>query len=85
MNQKYFIFPFATAGDLTEIPNPTQGSGVVSYQQGFGSLYSEDPLTNGLTQPTTAALRLVIASVPWCATVLAVTHLLHLTSLSLIT
>jgi hypothetical protein len=47
MNQKYFIFPFATAGDLTEIPNPTQGSGVVSYQQGFGSLYSEDPLTVG--------------------------------------
>jgi hypothetical protein len=47
MNQKYFLFPFATAGDLTEIPNPTQGSGVVSYQQGFGSLYSENPLTVG--------------------------------------
>jgi hypothetical protein len=47
MNQKYFLFPFATSGDLNEIPNPTQGSGVVSYQQGFGSLYSEDPLTVG--------------------------------------
>jgi hypothetical protein len=47
MNQKYFLFPFATAGDLTKIPNPTQGSGVVSYQQGFGSLYSENPLTVG--------------------------------------
>jgi hypothetical protein len=47
MNQTYFLFPFATDGDLTEIPAGTQGSGVVSYQQGFGSLYSENPLTVG--------------------------------------
>ena len=36
---KYFTIPFATGGDLTTIPDPTQGSGAVSYNQGFGPDY----------------------------------------------
>lgn len=43
---KYFVYPFGTGGDLATIPDPTQGSGVVSYQEGFGpdySLASSDP------------------------------------------
>lgn len=48
MQQKYFLFPFASSGSTTEIPDAIQSSGSVSYQEGFSSLYSEDPLT----QPT---------------------------------
>lgn len=36
---KFFVYPFATAGDKTAIPNPIQGSGSVSYDQGFGPYY----------------------------------------------
>jgi hypothetical protein len=32
---KYFIYPFGTAGDRATVPDPTQVSGVVSYQSGF--------------------------------------------------
>lgn len=32
---KYFTYPFAIAGDVTPVPNPTQMSGSVSYQSGF--------------------------------------------------
>ncbi len=35
MTVKYFKYPFGVAGDLAAIPNPTQLSGVVSYQSGF--------------------------------------------------
>jgi microcystin-dependent protein len=35
----YFVFPFATAGDVAPIPNPTTGV-AVSYQSGFTSPYS---------------------------------------------
>lgn len=35
----YFVFPFATAGDKTAIPDPTTGT-AVSYQSGFTSAYS---------------------------------------------
>lgn len=36
---KYYIRPFAQIGDKTAIPNDTQVSGSVSYEQGFGSDY----------------------------------------------
>lgn len=32
---KYFIYPFGTDGDRATVPNPTQVSGVLSYQEGF--------------------------------------------------
>lgn len=40
MTVKYFSYPFATGGDLTAIPDTTQPSGIVSYQQGFGPDYA---------------------------------------------
>lgn len=47
----YFLYPFATGGDATPIPNPTQVSGVISYEQGYGPAYEEDLLTNPDAQP----------------------------------
>ncbi len=35
MTEHYFLFPFGISGNLTPIPNPTQISGTVSYEQGF--------------------------------------------------
>ncbi len=35
MTVKYFKYPFGVDGDLLAIPNPTQLSGVVSYQAGY--------------------------------------------------
>ena len=43
---RYIQTPFATSGDRDEIPMAAQPSGSVSYPQGYGSLYSEDPDTN---------------------------------------
>ena len=40
---KYFQFPFAVTGQKTAIPETTQANGAVSYQEGYGSNYSEDP------------------------------------------
>jgi len=37
---KYFVFPFGVNGNLTTIPDPTQVSGAVSYQIGFGPDYA---------------------------------------------
>lgn len=37
---KFFVYPFAVAGVTTPIPDPTQVSGSVSYQQGFGIDYT---------------------------------------------
>lgn len=39
-NSGYFDTPFGIDGQLTVVPDPTQGSGAVSYQQGWGILYS---------------------------------------------
>lgn len=39
MLNKFFRFPWATAGDKTAIPDTTQVSGAVSYQQGYGPQY----------------------------------------------
>ena len=40
---RYFRFPWAVNGDKADIPDPTQGTGAVSYQQGFGPAYEQDP------------------------------------------
>lgn len=39
---KFFVYPFALAGDKTAIPEPTQGSGSVSYNEGWGPDYGLD-------------------------------------------
>ena len=43
---RYFRFPWAQDGDKTDIPDTTQGSGAVSYQQGYGAAYAADPATD---------------------------------------
>jgi hypothetical protein len=45
----YFNVPFATDGDLSPVPNPVQGSGSISYTQGYGPDYSEDPAVDPST------------------------------------
>ena len=40
---KFFKYPFATGGDKATVPNPAQGDGTVSYQEGWGPDYSLDP------------------------------------------
>ena len=42
---KYFRFPWAVAGDKTAIPDETQTNGSVSYQEGYGDPYEQDPET----------------------------------------
>src|SRR6478735_433697 len=48
--QKFFRFPFATAGDRIVIPDPSQGSGEISYNQGFGPDYELDPTSDPLAK-----------------------------------
>ncbi len=43
MTVKYFKYAFATAGIVAPIPDPTQVSNVLSYQQGFSADYALDP------------------------------------------
>jgi hypothetical protein len=44
----YFVYPFGEGGNqLTPVPQPNQGSGSVSYFQGFGPNYSIPPGTTG--------------------------------------
>lgn len=42
MANKYFKYPFATAGDKTAIPETTQPDGTMSYQEGFSVDYQDD-------------------------------------------
>jgi Phage Tail Collar Domain len=42
----YFYYPFAEDGDVLPLPITTQPSGVVSYQNGYGTDYELDLLTN---------------------------------------
>lgn len=42
MDQKFFIQPFAFAGDKTAIPDAVQPSGVVSFNQGYGFDYQRE-------------------------------------------
>lgn len=48
---KYFIDPFAVAGDVTTIPNPPQSGGQVSYTTGFGFNYQRNLATDPLALP----------------------------------
>lgn len=43
---KFFRTPFAAVGDREEIPDETQGTGAVSYPEGFGFDYERDPATD---------------------------------------
>jgi hypothetical protein len=52
---KYFLYPFGTAGDLTAVPDATQVSGSVSYQQGWGLNYQLDLATNPSALPLSRA------------------------------
>lgn len=46
MSYKYFINPFAEAGDRATIPDDVQPSGSVSYAEGFGIDYELDQTSN---------------------------------------
>lgn len=45
-DSKYFGIPFASTGDRVAIPEGTDPSGAVSYQQGFGPDYERNPATD---------------------------------------
>lgn len=47
---KFFRFPWATTGDKTTIPDETDLTGLVSYQQGYGADYARDPATDPLAK-----------------------------------
>lgn len=51
-NSGYFDVPFASSGDLTVVPDAVQSSGSISYTQGWGPYYSQDPTVD----PSTALL-----------------------------
>jgi hypothetical protein len=44
--QKFFKTIFANAGDVTAVPDPAQGDGSMSYQEGWGIDYERDPATD---------------------------------------
>jgi hypothetical protein len=52
MDQKFFLRPFAQAGDKTAIPDGIQAGGTVSFEQGFGFDYQRelgvDPLAKAV-------------------------------------
>lgn len=49
-NSKLFSIPFGATGDRVVIPEATDPSGAVSYQQGFGPDYERDPATDPLAK-----------------------------------
>lgn len=51
MVQTFFATPFATSGDTTAIPTTVQGDGSVSFPQGYGPDYEENPATPGVLYP----------------------------------
>lgn len=48
---KFFVYPFAVSGDKAAIPDPLQGSGSVSYNQGWGPDYGLDLNTDPAALP----------------------------------
>lgn len=50
VDSKFFNIPFGATGDRATIPEATQPSGAVSYQQGFGPDYERDPATDPLAK-----------------------------------
>ncbi len=51
MQQKFFIKPFAELGDREAVPNDTQITGDISYEQGYGYDYQRDQATDPLAKP----------------------------------
>jgi hypothetical protein len=47
---KFFRFAFGVTGDRTAVPDDTQPSGDVSFEQGYGVDYSRDPATDPLAK-----------------------------------
>lgn len=47
---KWFMFPFALSGTRTAVPDDTQPSGAVSYEEGYGVDYSRDPVSDPLAK-----------------------------------
>lgn len=47
---KFFRFPFAVTGDKAAIPDDTQLSGDVSFEQGYGPDYARDPAIDPLAK-----------------------------------
>lgn len=50
VDSKFFGIPFAVSGDKATIPEDTQPSGAISYQQGYGPDYERDPATDPLAK-----------------------------------
>lgn len=50
VDSKFFGIPFAVSGDKATIPENTQPSGAISYQQGYGPDYERDPETDPLAK-----------------------------------
>lgn len=48
-NSLYFDVVFAVDGDLTPVPDAVQPSGSISYSQGWGPFYAQDPTVNPST------------------------------------
>lgn len=46
-NAPFFKYAFAQNGDKTPIPQDQDPKGKVSYESGFGGIYSRDPLADG--------------------------------------
>ncbi|UAW63505.1 hypothetical protein KMZ15_05245 [Mycoavidus sp. HKI] len=51
MQQKFFTKPFAILGDREAVPNDTQITGDVSYEQGYGYDYQRDQAIDPLAKP----------------------------------
>lgn len=47
----YFNVPFAQSGSLTPVPDDIQSNGSVSYEQGYGILYSTPVVQGGINYP----------------------------------
>lgn len=55
MRNKYMAIPWAFAGDVTLVPDPTNSDGTVSYNQGWGPDYQRDQTTDALAKDISRA------------------------------
>lgn len=51
MQQKFFVKPFAVAGDRETVPDDIQTTGNVNYEQGYGYDYQRDQAIDPLAKP----------------------------------